>query len=201
MLHEFGGGAGHHHARTFRGFLHTRNHNAYAFADRKRLETRLLFASHAGFRFANVEDDIGAFDALHSRIDNLADVTDVFVVNRVALGLADLLKNDLLGELSRNATEDSLRNFRDQQFAAEFCVGIELASLIDRDLQVGIFNLLGSLHDRFDRVGIDLAAVFVEHGPQVFLRLIVLAGGDDNGILDRADHNARIDALLTADPF
>ncbi len=126
---------------------------------------------------------------------------DVFVVNGVALGLANFLKNDLLGELRCNASKDAFGGFRDKQFSACFRIRIELACLFNRYLQVRVFDLLGILDDRLDCVGVDLAAILVEHGAQIFLRLVVLAGCDDNCVLDRADHDLRVDPLLAADPF
>ena len=88
-----------------------------------------------------------------------------------------------------------------EQFSAGFRVGIELASLIHRHLQIRIFNLLWILDDRLDRIGIDLAGILVEHRAQVFLGLVVLASRDDNGVFDRADHDLRVDSLFAADPF
>ena len=143
----------------------------------------------------------GALEAFDSRVDDFVYVADVFVVDGVALGFAHFLKNDLLGELRGDAAEDAFGRFGDEQFSAGFGARIELTSLIDGDLKIGIFDLLRIFDDRLHRVSVDLAAVFIEDGAQVFLRLVVLARGDDDGVLYGADYNLGIDSLFAADAF
>ena len=128
-------------------------------------------------------------------------MSDVFVVNRVAFRLAHLLKYDLLRQLRRNPPQNSFRHFRDQQLSAHFRGRIQLPRLLHRYLQIRIFHLLRSLDDRLHRIRTDLAAVFVEHSAQVFLRLVVFARRHHNGVLNRAHHNPRINAFFPADPF
>ena len=86
----------------------------------------------------------GPFDALHGRVHDFVHVPDVLVVNRVAFGLAHLLENDLLRKLRGDAAENSFGHLRDQQLAASFRARIELARLLYRHLQIGIFDLLRS---------------------------------------------------------
>ena len=50
-----------------------------------------------------------------------------------------------------------------------------------------------------DGEGADLAALLVEFGAEVLLRLVILSGGYDDRILDRSDHDLRIDALFAAE--
>ena len=64
--------------------------------------------------------------------------------------------------------------------------------------EMRVFDLLRSLDDRAHRVGADLAALLVEFGAQVLLRLVILSGGHDDGIFHRAHHDLRIDALFPA---
>ena len=89
--------------------------------------------------------------------------------------------------------------FGNVQLSSDLDSGIDLARIINRDLQRRIFDLLGSLHNALHRKGADLARVFVELRAQVFLRLVVLARRDNNRVFHRADHNLRIDALLSAE--
>ena len=84
------------------------------------------------------------------------------------------------------------------QLAADLDVGIDLARVIQRDLQIGIFDLFRSFDDRLHRKRADLAGFLVQFGAQVFLRLVVLAGGDNDGVFHRADHNLRINTLFPA---
>src|SRR5258708_35076710 len=99
MLHQLWGGTGDHPSWTFAGFLHTGDNHFHALSYSERLQARLLLARHARLSLANVENDFRAFEALHGRVQDLAHAADVLVVDRVALGLPHLLKDDLLGHL------------------------------------------------------------------------------------------------------
>ena len=92
-------------------------------------------------------------------------------------------------------------DFWNQQLSARFCARVKLFRLFDGHLQVRILHLLGSLDNRLHRIRIDLAAIFVEHSAQVFLRLVVFARRHHNGVFNRAHHNLRINAFFPADPF
>ena len=107
----------------------------------------------------------------------------------------------MLGELRGDAAEDSFRNFRNEKFATRFSAGIKFACLLYCDLKIRIFDLLRPFDNRLHRVSANLAAIFIEHGAQVFLRLVVFARGHNNGVFNGADYNLRINALLPADPF
>ena len=173
------------------------NHHPGALAGGKRFQPRLLFLGHTGLGLAEIDDDVLPFLPLDGGVDDLAHATDVLVVNRVALGLADLLKDDLLGKLRRNAAQNVGR-FIGAQLAAHLSVGIDSPSVFHRDLQVGIFHQLRRLHDALHRIGANLAGFLVQFGAQGFLGLVVLARGDNNGIFHRADHDLGINALLPA---
>ncbi len=201
MLDQFRSGARSDHARTLHRFFHTHDHHSNPLADRERFQPRLLLASHARFGLADIENHIRTFEPLHGRIHDLVHMTDVLVVNRVTFRFAHFLKYDLLRQLRRNPTQNSFRHFRDEQLSAGFRARIQLPRLLHRHLQIRIFHLLRSLDDRLHRIGIDLAAIFVEHRAQVFLRLVVFARGHHNGVLDRAHYNLRINAFFPADPF
>ena len=80
--------------------------DADAFALGERFDARLLRFGHDGFdAVAEIDDDLAAFEAFDEAVDQLADATDVLLVNVVALGLADFLKDDLLGGLRGDASE------------------------------------------------------------------------------------------------
>ena len=85
------------------------------------------------------------------------------------------------------------------QLAADFDVGIDLARIFQRDLQDGSSTCSGVSTIGLHRKGADLAGFLVEFGAQVFLRLVVLARGDNNGVFHRADYNLRINALFPAE--
>ena len=158
----------------------------------------MLLARHARLCLADVKDYVRAFNPLHRGVHNLAYATDVFVVDRVPLGFADLLENNLFCKLRGNASENAFSLFRDLQLAADFSIRIGFSRVINRDLKIRIFNLLRSLDDALHRKSANLARIFVELRAQVFLGLVVLAGGDNNGVFHRTDYNLRIDSLFPA---
>ena len=125
------------------------------------------------------------------------DAANVLVVDRVALRLAHFLKDDLLGQLRRNAAQH-IGSLIGAQFAADFGRGINPLGLVERDLRVGVLDVVRVLNNRAHRVGANLAALLVELGAQVFLGLVVLSGGHNDGILDRAYDDLRINAFLPA---
>jgi len=81
---------------------------------------------------------------------------------------------------------------------ADLQSGIGLPRILKCDLEIGIFHLLGSLDYGLHRERIDLSRVFVELGAEILLRLVVFAGGHDNGVFHRADYNLRINAFFPA---
>ena len=87
------------------------------------------------------------------------------------------------------------------EFATDLKAGIDFVRVFQRDLQVGIFHLLGRLYDGLHREGADLAAVFIQLRAEVFLRFVVLARRHDNGIFHRTHHNLRVNSLFTAHAF
>src|SRR5215472_1222991 len=201
MLDEFRSRTRNDYAWAFRSSFHASNHYTHTLADSKRFKPRLLLARHASFRLTDVEDHIWPFDTLHRRVDNLSDTPDVFVVDRVSLGFANLLKDHLFRELSGDATENPVDLLGNQQFSADLKVRIQAVGIFQRDLQVGIFDLLRRLYDGLHREGADLAAVFVELRAEVLLRFVVLARRHDNGVFHRADHNLRVDSLFPTYTF
>ena len=120
--------------------------HAHALAGSKRLQPRLLFLRHAAFSLAQVDNHVLAFVALDGGVDDLADAPNVLVVNRVALGLAHLLEDDLLGQLRRNATQNVSR-LVGAQLAADFSRRIDALGVVQSDLRKRILHLFGALDD------------------------------------------------------
>ena len=69
------------------------------------LGARLLVARDDRLGLAEVDDHVAALEALDRAAHQLADLREVLVVDVVALGLADLLVEHLLGRLRRDAAE------------------------------------------------------------------------------------------------
>ena len=137
------------------------------------------------------------FDALDRGVDDFVHASDVLVVNRVALGLTHLLEDHLLGQLRGDAPQTFSRLFL-QQFAADHGVFADLQRLFQRDLHLRIFDVVFAGKNLPHRIGADCAALAIQHGAQVLLRLVILARGDDDGVFDGRYHDLRIDSLLAA---
>ena len=89
-------------------------------------------------------------DALHRPVNEVALALDELVVERITLGLADLLQNDLLGRLRRNAPEFLGRPFRlHHDHIAIVRFGIEVASFFEVNFSSVILNLID--HFLFDK--------------------------------------------------
>ena len=121
-LHQHGVGARNDDLRAFGGAVHRANHHAQTIAQIVGFQSRLLALGQARFGAAHVHDDVGAFKALDDAIHQLADAAVVFVVDGVALGLAHLLHDDLLGGLRGDAAQHG-SGLGNQQFAADFRCG------------------------------------------------------------------------------
>src|SRR5580692_3158157 len=195
---QFRSRARNHNLRTLRSFFHARDHAAHTLTRSERLQPRLLFLRHAPFGLAQVDDDVLTFVALDGGVDDLAHASDVLVVNRVAFGFAHLLEDDLLRQL-RSDTSQNVGRLVGAEFASHLGRRIDPLSVVERDLRQRIFNLLWGFNDRLHGIGPNLAALLIEFGAQVLLRLVVFSGGHDDGIFHRADHNLRIDAFLPAE--
>ncbi len=197
VLDEGRGGAGDDDLRALGGAVDAEQDDADALAYGELLEAGLLALGHAGFGFAEVEDDVHRLEALDGGVEDLAGAVVVLVEDGVALGFADLLEDDLLGHLGGDASEGR-GVLVEAEFAADFDLGGEFARLLERHLVDLVFDLLGRFDDGLEDVGADLAGFAVHLGAHVLLRLVVLAGGEGDGVLNGANDYVRLDALVPA---
>ena len=197
VLNKSRRGAGDDDLRTLGGAVDAEQNDADALADGELLEARLLALGHAGFGFAEVEDDVHGLEALDGGVEDLAGAVVVLVEDGVALGLADLLEDDLLGHLGGDTAERG-GVLVETEFAADFDLGGEFAGLFERHLIDVVLDLLGALDDGLEDVGADLAGLAVHLGAHVFLGLVVLAGGEGDRVLNGADYDSRLDSLVAA---
>src|SRR6185437_1825183 len=194
-LHQGGIGARDDDLRPLRGAIHGANGDTQAITDVVGLEAGLLALGQPGFGSAEVHDKVRAFGALHDAIEHLADAGVVFVVDRVALGLAHLLQNNLLRGLRGDSAQHSgglgLGNFR-----ADFDLRTLLAGFGERNFMEGIGRFFDHLADRKH---VHLAGFRIELGAQVFFGAVILARRDDHRVFDCGDDHIRFDVLLPAD--
>ncbi len=78
---------------------------AHAVAGAEHLARDHFVAADDGFAAAEIDDDIAIFDALDDAVDDVADAVLEFLILPVALGLAHLLHDHLLGRLRGDAAE------------------------------------------------------------------------------------------------
>ena len=93
-----------------------------------------LVAADDALGAAEVDDDVAVFDALDGAVDDLADAVLVLVVLALALGLAHLLHDHLLGVLRRHAAEVERRQRLGDQ-VADLGLGVAPLGVGERDLR------------------------------------------------------------------
>ena len=127
--------------------------------------------------------------------DDFADPLAELGVDVLALGLADLLEDDLLGRLRGDAAE-ILGRARELDLHVDFrLVAVELLRFGERDLGGRVGDVLDDL---LDGVQLDLPGLEVEPGAQVLVSCSACAPPPDR-VLQRADDDVRLDALLLRD--
>ena len=111
----------------------------------------------------------------------------------LALGLAHLLEDHLLGGLRGNASEH-VGPLRELDFHVDFgFLAVEVLRLLQRDLRRRVLDF-GD--DVLDGEQVDLAGLLVEARLQVLVRLVVLARRRQHGVFDGSDDRVGLDALF-----
>src|SRR6185369_12479426 len=125
--HQFRRGARHQHSGALARFIDELDDAAHAIAHAVALEARLLLFGQLGFGLAEIENVVRPLDALDGAVDELAGAARVFIEDRLALGLADLLEDYLLGSLRGDASE-RIGVFCNSDFGADLGFGIDAPS-------------------------------------------------------------------------
>ena len=134
------------------------------------------------------------FDALHDAGDDLADAVLELLILALALGVADLLEDDLLGGLGRDPAELDRRQRIDDE-VADHRARLELLGVLEADLLEIVVNLI----DHFDDAPqAKVAGGGVELGADVVFGAVAGAGGALDRVLHRLDHDALVDQLLAS---
>src|SRR5690606_29289689 len=127
--------------------------------------------------------------------DDLADAVLVLVVLALALGLAHLLHDHLLGALRRDAAEIDRRQ-RLQDAVADLRRRIALARVLQRALRRRSGDLVGHLQLAIQA---DLAGLAVDFGDDLVLLTILAPRRRLDRLLHRDDDVLDADALLLGD--
>ena len=142
-----------------------------------------------------LHDDVAVLEPLDDAADHFTDPVAVLGVDVVALGLADLLEDDLLGGLRGDAAQ-ILGRTRELDLHVELgFVAVQLLRLGERDLVRRIGHLV---NDALDGAEIDLPGLVVEARAQRLV-LVALAGRGLDGVLEGGDDHLRVDALFLGD--
>ena len=170
------------------------------------LRARLLLARQHRLDAADLEDDVAVLEALDRAVDHVADALVVLGEDVLALGLAHLLEDHLLGGLRGDPAEHFGR-LRELHLVAELdAVGdlvaverpVHLAGLVSEISVAGVGHFLD---DRLQGEEVDLAGFGVEPRLQVLAGLVVLARGGRDRFLDGADDDVGLDALFLGQRF
>ncbi len=149
-------------------------------------------------RPSQVHDDVALFKALHDTVYQLSFASLEFVVDDLALGIAQALDDILLGGLRRDPTEQARVKLA-QQLVANLGVRIERVS---RFAQSNLGRLLLNLPDHclgFEQL--DLADLRIELRLDLALVAELLLGRRDHGVFQGAHENRLVDSLFLADLF
>ena len=134
LRHELRMRAGQEDLRAALLAAHVVDIGAHAVAVAEGLARDHLVAADDRLAAAEIDDDVAVFDALHRAVDDLADPVLVILVLAVALGLAHLLHDDLLGRLGGDAAVIERRQ-RLGDVVADLRGGIPAARLLDGNLR------------------------------------------------------------------
>ncbi len=178
-----------HYSGTLTGFVHGFDDAPHAVAHAVVFQPRLLLLWKPRLGFSKIQDQISAFDSLDGAVHQLAYTPGVFLINGLSLGLADLLKDHLLGGLGGDASQQ-IRRLGDADFRFQFGCRIDLASLRQGELQSRILN---GFHDFLNYEQIDRAGLLVQLGDVVFVGPIVLSRRHQKRVLHRIQHTRWID--------
>ena len=141
---------------------------------------------------AEVDQDVAVLGALDLADHDLADAVLELLVLALALGLAHLLDDHLLGALRRDPTEIDRRQGL-QDVVADLGGRVALARLGERDLQRRILDLVAHLELAIEA---DVAGLAVDLGDDLMLLAVLAARRGLNRLLHRDDHVLDADALL-----
>ena len=198
--HEFRLGAREEDLRALGLAAHVIDVSARAVADAQVLARNALALADDALGAAEIDDHIVELDALDDAVDDLADAILVFAVLALALGLANLVIDHLLGRLRGDAAELDRRQ-RLVVLLADDGIRIGLLGHIDHDVGRGIERArLGIEHavidHRHDALQRHLAGFLIDRGADIVLGAIARARRFLQRVLHRLDNDLLLDRLF-----
>ena len=177
----------------FGDFLHVEHVRANEIVDAIVFAGNLLVERHHRFVAAFERHvHVALFVALHGAGHEIVELADVFVVDRVALGLANALHDDLLGGLRGDAAEIFRRHF----FVEEIADLIRRAGLLRGDLELRIGDLFDDGAAMEDAV---LAGLPIDDDDRVRLAAEVPLVGREQRRFERFEQHLERDVALVRD--
>ncbi len=195
FLHEVGMGARQEDLRAPILAADGKDQRAGAVADADHLARDLLVAADDALGAAEIDDDMAELDALDDAGDDLAGTVLELLILALALGIADLLEDHLLGGLGGDAAELDRRQRIDDE-VAQCRAGLQLLRVLEADLLEIILDLLDHLDDSPQA---QVARGRIELGADVVLGAVAGAGGALDGVLHRLDDDHPVDQFLARD--
>jgi len=165
---------------------------ADAVPDPCRFARDLLVAADNALGTAQIDDHMAEFDRLDDTGDDLARAVLEFFKLPLALGVANLLENHLLGRLCIDASEIDFRQRVDDE-VANLGTWLEFLGLLDIDLLEIVLDLV----NHFDNPPQTQVTRFdIEFCANVILCAIAGAGSLLDCLLKRLDHDRLVDHLF-----
>src|SRR6185295_12108036 len=195
LLHEVGMGARQEDLRAAGLAPHRHDQRADAVADADHFARDLLVAADDAFGAAEVDDDVAELDPLDHAGDDLGGAILEFLVLALALGVADLLEDHLLGGLGGDSAELDRRQRVDDEVADRGAI-LQLLRAFLVDLLEIILDLRNDLEHPPQA---QVAGLGVELGADVVLGAVAGAGGALDRVLHGLDDDALVDQLLARD--
>jgi len=160
---------------------------------------QILFGYHLVARqhrldAAGLDHGIAALDALHRAGHQLLAAAEEILQDLLALGIADLLQDHLLGGLRADAAEfDRLQRLLDEFLELDVCVLLE--RLGQRDLLRRVFHRLVS-HDLPATEGLEIPGFAVDSHAHVGIVAEAFLGGRGERHFQRDKDHVLVDVLL-----
>ena len=150
--------------------------------------------------FSKVDDQVPALHASCDPGDDLALEREVLVEDDVALGITDLLENDLFRGLSVYPTE--ARGFHlHTEFVSDLGLGIEFECVLDLDL-LGFFeHVVFAIDHLLEEVEINISGFFIVMGFEDGVRSVLLLRSGEDRLLDGTHDDFTLDATVAAYGF
>src|SRR5207253_2306743 len=183
--------------RALGGTPHLAHVGAHAVAGIVALARNLLALGQDRLRLADLQDHVALLDPVHDTAQDLTFFADELRIDALALGIADLLKDDLLRGLGGDASQ-ILQGAVLQQFEldAKLGLGVQGLGLSQRDLRLRVGDLLDHLLALIDP---EVAGLAVDVDADVVARSQALARRRQQGSLQRLEEDLLVDPLLASE--